>query len=43
MEIEQETKNPRKQFIYANWEDDPVIKDKNGDIERWDFMVVTQR
>ena len=31
--------NPKKNsFIYANWEDDPMyIKDKNGDIERWDF------
>ncbi len=31
--------NPKKNsFIYANWDDTPMyIKDKNGDIARWDF------
>lgn len=28
----------KNSFIYANWEDNPMyIKDKNGDILRWDF------
>ena len=31
--------NPKKNsFIYANWSDEPMyIKDKNGDVIRWDF------
>ena len=31
--------NPKKNsFIYGNWDDTPMyIKDKDGDIERWDF------
>lgn len=32
--------SPKKNsFIYATWEDDPMyIKDKNGDIAKWDFF-----
>ncbi|MBB6625627.1 glycoside hydrolase family 13 protein [Clostridium gasigenes] len=32
--------NPRKNsFIYATWEDDPMyVKDKSGDIAKWDFF-----
>lgn len=31
---------PKKNsFIYATWEDDPMyVKDKNGDIAKWDFF-----
>ena len=28
----------KNSFIYANWSDEPMyIKDKNGDVIRWDF------
>ncbi|MBU5336848.1 glycoside hydrolase family 13 protein [Intestinibacter bartlettii] len=32
--------NPKKNsFLYGNWDDDPMyIKDKNGEILRWDFQ-----
>lgn len=32
--------NPKKNsFLYGNWDDDPMyIKDRNGEIARWDFQ-----